>query len=219
MLDSFSRLHALFFFWFVLFCHPLSSQMGKGSLTVQTHLNLTFSRDKDDSGRGRKATRFGWGSAATVVPCAAADWGKRNRKRISRGVYFSSQQKRPSLMVFLDTLPFCRHGAVLTWPFLSVFLPLLSHPGAGGGACKVSSHTLRYKNNPGFIGIAMGGWWRGWGGWGLSVIQHNSPLLLEWTALLYTVLTAPHTHTHTHTCTGRQRSYWKWWFLGDRAQR
>lgn len=29
------------------------------------------------------------------------------------------------------------------------------------------------------------------------VIQHNSPLLPERTALLYTVLTAARTHTHT----------------------
>lgn len=70
MFDFLTRLHG---FLGGGVCHPLSSQTGKGSLTVQTHLNLTFPRDKDDSGRGRKATRFGWGSAATVVPCVAAD--------------------------------------------------------------------------------------------------------------------------------------------------
>lgn len=43
--------------------------------------------------------------------------------------------------------------------FLS-FLPSLSHPGAGGELVK-SAAICRYKNNPGFIGIAMGGWHRG----------------------------------------------------------
>lgn len=71
----------------------------------------------------------------------------------------------------LDMLPFWRHRVVLTWPvfpFSSLSSPL-SLTQELGGACKVSSHTLCYKNNPGFIGIAMGGWHVGRGGWGLRV--------------------------------------------------
>lgn len=140
------------------FCHPLSSQTGKSSLTVQTHLNSTLPRDKaDDSGQDGESHQVWLGTVATVVLSVAPDWSKR--KRISQGVYFSSQQKRPSLMV-LDMLPFWRHRVVLTWPvfpFSSLSSPL-SLTQELGGACKVSSHTLCYKNNPGFIGIAMGGW-------------------------------------------------------------
>lgn len=54
--------------------------------------------------------------------------------------------------------------------FLSLFLSFLPPPALSPrswrGACKVSSHTLCYKNNPGFIGIAMGRWHGG--EWGLS---------------------------------------------------
>lgn len=67
------------------------------------------------------------------------------------------------------------------WPGLSFLFPLfpppsLSHsPRSWRGACKVSSHTLYYKNNPGFTGIAMGGWHGG--EWGLSGYTAQFPSL------------------------------------------
>lgn len=59
----------------------------------------------------------------------------------------------------LNHLPFQTWAGFLNWPFFPPFFSFLLalSPGSWRVACKVSSRMQRYKNNPGFIGIATGG--------------------------------------------------------------
>lgn len=169
-------------------------------------LNLTFAQDEASGrqdGGSRRGRAAGWvGKQQQWCIMERQTEARAREKKDQSGCLFFL----PAEKAFIDGSGYIwKHWAFffLTYPFFTPLPPpnpplfLFSRssfsPGSWRAACKVSSRVQSYKNNPGFIGIATGGWHGGvrvkW------VIRHNSPLLPERTAPVYSVLTAAHTRT------------------------
>ena len=100
---------------------------------------------------------------------------RKKKKNQSRCLFFLPAEK-----AFIDGFGYAallQTQSGFDLAFLSLFLSFLSpalSPRSWRGACKVSSHTSCYKNNPGFIGIAMGRWHKGERGLSGSTAQFSS---------------------------------------------